>query len=347
MSIFDAFTGAPARRAAEQTRQHLAGVERQSLADISQAYNAAPQYITSGTAGARGDIGAGYNTARADLTGGYGSAQDYLGRGTTSGLDALSRARGQGQDAYAPLTALAGRLGQGSQLYSDALGINGTGGTQRAQQAFTTSPGYQFQVDEALNNVARTKNATGQLVGGNTDQALLDRASGLAGQEYGNYLNRLQGFMPLELQATSGAAGGLADIARTFGMTEADFLRSLGTSQAGVAERQGSTLGQLATGQGTALAGLAANEGRSLADLATGRAGATTGLRTGLAQPYTNTYGQEAAAAQQGSANLWGGILNGALGAARVAGGMPPGSMPNTLPTSAGFGGTNPFSFGA
>lgn len=328
MGIFDVFTGAPARRAAEQTRQYLGGVQTQGLADLASGYSGGQDFIRSGTAGARGDIAGGYDTARGDVAGGFSGAQGFLGQSFGSGMDALNRGRAEGTAAYQPLSELAGRYGQGSALYSDALGINGAGGNQRAQQAFTTSPGYQFQMDQSLDAINRARNASGQLVGGNTDDAVLTKASGLANQEWGGYLNRLQGFQPLELQATSGAAGGLADIARTFGMSEADLMRSLGGAQAGLAERGGTSLGQLATGQGTALGGLASQEGQSLASLASGQANAATGLRTNLAQPYANTYGQEAAAQQQGSANLWGGILNGAMAAGRMAGGMPPGGMP-------------------
>lgn len=362
MSIFDAFTGAPARRAAEQTRQHLGGVQTQGLADLSSGYGSAQDAIRTGTTGARGDLTGGYEQAFGLMRPAFDQARGDVNTGFGNAQGLLDQARTQGQGAYQPLSALGQKYGGASSLLLDALGVNGAGGNTRAQGAFQAGPGYQFQVDQSLDAINRARNASGQLAGGNTDQSVLDRASGLANQEYGNYLNRLQSFAPLELSATSGAATGLGGLAQSLGLAGAGLAGQQGTSLAGLSERQGTTLGQLAAGQGGALANLASGQGQSLAGLATGQAGATTGLRTSLAQPYTNTYGQEAAAAQQGSGNLW----NLGINAAAMAAGLPPpgnvmggggggggsarpasSGAPNVLPSSAVFGGSNPFSFGS
>lgn len=363
MGIFDVFTGAPARRAAEQTRAHLSGVQTQGLADIAGGYGTAGQNIRAGTAGARGDIGAGYDAAfgyaqpafgqartdlqggygqaRDDISGGYGQAQDYLGQAGGAGLDALGRARtegmgylGQAGGAYDPLSALGAKYGAGTSTYLDALGVNGAEGGARAQAAFTPSAGYNFTRDQGIEAINRRRNAGGMLNSGNADRDATDYASGLASKEIGGWMDRLGGLVNPELQATSGAATGragaftgMAELARSLGVSETQLAQVLGvagagsaerggislgqlatgqgTALGGLSERGGTSLGQLATGQGTALGGLASNEGMNLANIATGQARDTTGLRTNLAQPYTNTYGQEAAAQQQGSGNLW------------------------------------------
>jgi hypothetical protein len=110
--------------------------------------------------------------------------------------------------AWSPVSALGQKYGQGSTMYMNALGLNGPEGTAAARGAFQTSPGYDWMRDQALESTARGINRYGG--GGNEIAGVTDRASNLANQEYGSYLNRLQGFMPLEQQATTAAAGGTA-----------------------------------------------------------------------------------------------------------------------------------------
>lgn len=127
-----------------------------------------------------------------------------LDAGMAGTMPALDSAIG----AYTPVSELGAKYGRGTDLYMDSLGINGAGGTQRAQDAFTTGPGYQFMVDEATN--AAQRGAARFSPGGNEIDAITRTASGLAGQEYNNYLTRLGGFVPQESQAVQGAAAGQA-----------------------------------------------------------------------------------------------------------------------------------------
>lgn len=62
-------------------------------------------------------------------------------------------------------------------------------------------------MDQSLEGVARKANALGGGLGGNTLAALSDRAGNMANQEYGSWLDRLQGYVSPELAATSGIAG--------------------------------------------------------------------------------------------------------------------------------------------
>lgn len=111
-------------------------------------------------------------------------------------------------DAFNPLSDLGAKYGQGTDLYMNALGINGPGGTTAAQNAFQTSPGYQFMVNEAVDKGQRAGARFSP--GGNEIDAITRLSSGLANQEWGNWLNRLQGFVPQEQQATGAAAAGRA-----------------------------------------------------------------------------------------------------------------------------------------
>lgn len=128
-------------------------------------------------------------------------------RGTGTLTDAEGRALGtldQASGLYNPLTA---KYGRASDLGLDALGVNGPAGNSRAVSAFQAGPGYQYAVDQSLEGVKRSANASGDPLGGNTLAALSDRAGNLANQEYGNWLTRLQGYVQPELSATGAQAG--------------------------------------------------------------------------------------------------------------------------------------------
>jgi hypothetical protein len=112
--------------------------------------------------------------------------------------------------AFNPLSDLGAKYGKATDLYMGALGVNGQAGNQAAQSAFQTGPGFDFAVSDAADRAAREAVAKGIGLGGNAVQAITDRTSNLYNQEYGNWLNRLQGFVPQEQQAVGQAAAGTA-----------------------------------------------------------------------------------------------------------------------------------------
>jgi len=67
----------------------------------------------------------------------------------------------------------------------------GLGAQPQGYNGFQATPGYQFALDEGLNAVEGSAAAAGGLYSGATMQALQERGTGLANQEYGNYVNRL------------------------------------------------------------------------------------------------------------------------------------------------------------
>lgn len=290
MGFFDtltnAFTGAPAQQAADQTRNYLTSVNNTG----------------------RNDLQAAYERGTAATNAGSNQAIDYLGQGRTGALDQLTGARG----AYSPLSALGAKYGAATGTALDALGVNGPEGNARATTAFQASPGYQWNVDQALNNTERAYNAAGQGASGNALKELTDRASNLANQEYGNWRNTLAGFVSPELSATGGAASGVAG---TYGQG-AGIENQYGTNTAGVAQ----------------------NRAAMLSDLASKQASGDIGLASSIASPYASTYGQEAAAKQQGSANLWNLAQNvaalgtGQFGRAAGSGGSSPSIQPYFKP---------------
>jgi len=98
----------------------------------------------------------------------------------------------------------------GAGLYADALGINGAEGAGRARETFTTSPGYQFGLDQGEQALMRRGSALGQLQSGQTNIDLLQYGVKAANDEWGNWLNDLGGFTDIYgngVQADNTAAG--------------------------------------------------------------------------------------------------------------------------------------------
>lgn len=168
----------------------------------------------------------------ANLANGYNGAQSFLSQ--VGGLYQPMRARGAAANT----------------LYSDALGINGQGGVQRAQAAFQTSPGYQFGVDEATKAAERAASAGGMLSSGNTIDAVTRLASGLANTEQGNWLNRLAGVGGQEATGVQGIAGGLNN--------QGELAYGYGTDKTGLLSQVAQ--GEIASNNQAGSAGAATNE---------------------------------------------------------------------------------------
>lgn len=148
----------------------------------------------------------------------------YLGQGYDTARGALNAA-----DSY--YQPLANRYDPNvGGLYQDALGLRGTEGTQRAQGAFQTGPGYQFALDQGMQALNRRRAAGGMLNTGNADADAMQFGMGLANQEYNNWLSRLGG---LDTQAASyglnvagqraGLQGGLANLASQYGLNQVQY----------------------------------------------------------------------------------------------------------------------------
>jgi hypothetical protein len=137
----------------------------------------------------------GYTSAKSH----YGDAKDLFNPYAEAGLEALGG-------------------------YTDAIGMNGAEGNDRAVASFRAGPGYQWAVDQATDAVARKQGAIGALGSGNTMAAISDRAGHMADQEYDDYLDRLNGVVGLGYNATTAQAGiekGIGDLGMTYGAGKA------------------------------------------------------------------------------------------------------------------------------
>ncbi len=151
------------------------------------------------------------------------SGTTALQGGQDNSIAALTNAGGM----YSPL---ASKYGAATNLGLDALGVNGAAGNSRAVGAFQAGPGYQYAVDQSLDGINRHAAAGGgPAPGGNTLAALSDRAGNMANQEYGSWVDRLNGYVSPELAATGGAAGYEAAKAPVYQGT-ANSIANLGTN---------------------------------------------------------------------------------------------------------------------
>lgn len=136
-----------------------------------------------------------------DLLTGYGNqANQYINTGEQQSIGALDKAAG----AYAPWATTGA---DAAALSADALGLNGADGNARATGAFQAGPGYQFAVDEGMRGAERAASASGMLASGNLLDELQRRGQGYASQEFGSWLDRLNGMSSQGLSAAGGQAG--------------------------------------------------------------------------------------------------------------------------------------------
>jgi hypothetical protein len=189
---------------------------------------------------------------KARLDSGYSGAKDYLS-------NALS--------AYTPLADLASKYSSGTDMYLNALGLNGQSGADSATAAFQKGPGYDFTLNSGLDAINRRRAAGGMLDSGNADQDATKFATGLADQTYGSWLDRLSGVNQNALSATgataagqAGAYGSLADLENNAAMNEVGLLGNAtsGFASANNTEAQGKAAGaKNLLGAGMSLASLA------------------------------------------------------------------------------------------
>jgi hypothetical protein len=169
------------------------------------------------------------NRAEMDALGHRGFG--YIDSGEGQSRVALNQAGG----LYDPYI---GTGAQANGMQANALGLNGTGGSDAARSAFRAGPGYDFQVDEAMRAAGRAASAGGMLASGNLMAEMLSRGRSLADQEYGSWLDRLSSQSAQGLQAAQGKSGALKNLSDLY---QSAAGQRLGLDNAIVAGRMGAT----------------------------------------------------------------------------------------------------------
>jgi len=180
-------------------------------------------FINSGAAGsAAKEIEGGFGQANQFLTNQYNTDQGFITPYATTG-------------------------GQANNLLSLMMS-----NPQAFEQQFTASPGYQYNLQQqqgAINNSAAAK---GGLTGGNTLMALQSNASGLANQDYQQYIANLMQQQGLGFSA----AGTQAQLGQQYGDEFANNL--INSAKAGAAGKigQAQAWSQALSGIGQNLGGM-------------------------------------------------------------------------------------------
>ncbi|RAI28275.1 hypothetical protein [Rhodoplanes serenus] len=302
MGIFDIFTGSSAKKAAEQNARLYAQYGREAQGYIDDSVNRSTGALDTGLARAS-DV---YRTSA-------GQAVDALGTGLDRQIGALNRgltradaAYGRAVDAYTPLGEIGAGYSRAGTLAMDALGANGADAAAAARGAFTSSPGYQYQVDQATDAVARKAAALGLTASGNTMAEIGTRAQQLANQDWGGWLDRLKGYSDSGLSATGAAAAGRAGVEQNrAGMYSADA-----AARSGAYGANASGLSSLWSGYGNTMGGLYSNDAAARAGLYTGAASTKANVAGNVASGAANSNTAAANAQMQSSANFWGGLMN-------------------------------------
>lgn len=175
-----------------------------------------------------------------------------LQQGETEAKDALDTGLGFAKEQYGKASGLFGNLADeyrgGAKLYQDALGVNGADASTAARSAYTTAPSYTFNMDQGLQALSRARAVNGTLDSGGADTDAMKFASGLASQDFNNWLANLATLDTKRATAVAGQAGaetGLGNIGYSTGAAKAAISTDTakGLSQVG---QQGLMAGQQA-----------------------------------------------------------------------------------------------------
>lgn len=148
----------------------------------------------------------------------------------------VSNANADYASALGGYSGLSDTFNKGSTMYANALGLNGAEGNAAATGAYTTGPGYQFAVDQALQAVERRAGAQGRLGSGQTGIDTINIAYGIANQDYGAWLDRLGGYDNKALGTADSKAniyGNMANTDYNAGTAKAGYGWNAATGQAG------------------------------------------------------------------------------------------------------------------
>jgi hypothetical protein len=252
-----------AAKAADASRTAIQQGQTNSLAALGHGYNTGRADINAATGNAVGSINQGgatahgyFDTARdksiSSLGDAYGTAQGAI----TGGYNNANTAINNGINVNQPWLS-SGQ--QANTLYGNSLGLNGQSGNAAAQEAFKAGPGYQWQVNQASDAIARKMGALGMAGSGNAMTAISDRAGQMANAEYGNWQNRLQGVSG-QGQAAAGAmqAGynNLANNANSYGQNMGQLASNYGSNLGNVYSTYGQNSGNLANQNATNVANI-------------------------------------------------------------------------------------------
>jgi hypothetical protein len=169
------------------------------------------------------------NDQRKDIEAANAKATGALAQGKTEAIGSYGQAKGY-FDPYAQ------QGGRANALYGDATGANGVDAYRGAMSRYAGADPFRDQnADYANNALMRQYNARGMGNSGNASLAVARAQTERGAQDWGNYLQRLQGQGQQGLQATGAQAGlqqGIGDIQSGFGQQSASNAINYGNAMA-------------------------------------------------------------------------------------------------------------------
>jgi hypothetical protein len=168
-------------------------------------------------------LASGRNSLATSLANSTGAFNTSLGNSTNAANTSLANSTG----AYQPL---ANQSNAGVTAYGNATGANGPAGNAAALANFQAGPGYQFNMQQMMQNLLRNQEATGQANSGATNVDTLNQASGIANQGWQNYINNLQPFLNTAGTAAGGIAGANANTAGLINNANANAATGINTA---------------------------------------------------------------------------------------------------------------------
>lgn len=127
-----------------------------------------------------------------------------------------------------------------------AAGEGGGGPGAPDYSAFYNSPDYQFALDQGLQATSRVGSAMGNLRSGNTLAALTQYGQGLATQNFGNYISRLQSLAGIGVTASNNAGQNAMNLGGNIGATLQNGANARASGIVGSANAWGDTGNSLA-----------------------------------------------------------------------------------------------------
>lgn len=214
---------------------------------------------------AKADLNTGYTSALGSLDTGQSALEQGYAAGTQQRQDVAGKLQGAASDTYGTQKELwAPWMAPGLnayQKYSDL--ISNPESYNNTLAAYSQSPEFKFQMQQATDQVRRQAAAAGNRFGGNQLAALSDRATNVANQNVNQWLDRLQTLANTGFQAT----GQLSNAASNYGSALGNALQYGDTSQWDVSKGKdildiNKQRGDLALQKASDLAGLAGMAGQ-------------------------------------------------------------------------------------
>jgi hypothetical protein len=289
-----AILGAGSARSASRTQARAA---QQGMDAQVQMAREAQDFQRQGTQRGVAALGRGQTNALQNIDRGANQNYDLQNRGYGQALDS-NRMAFQGQQNY--MNPMMERGDRAGQVYDYNLGI---GDQPEGYGGYENSAYQNYIMDQSQNALEGSAAARGGLFSGATIKAAQENAQGLAGQFYGDYMNRI---------------GGVSDVGTAARNSLANYVGQFGANQANLQAQRGQALGGIRNNQSTNRANVYQQTAGGIANAELGLGSSLSETSLGMGNAMQSGYagiGNAQSAGTMGMAKAITGGMNNALGA--------------------------------